>query len=122
VSTDGASCFPTEISYGASKRALESYTRSAAVELGPHNVTANMVSPGPVQTDWISRELEQTILPAIPPRRIGQREDIANAILFLASDQAAWIAGQLIYVGGGPTKKTTDKRLICTREKNDSNK
>jgi len=101
ISTDGASCFPSEISYGASKHAIESYARSAAVELGPYGVTSNVLSLGPVQTGWITHEMEDAMLPGIPLRRIGKPEDVANAIVFLASDQADWITGQLIYVGGG---------------------
>ncbi|MBI3386049.1 SDR family oxidoreductase [Candidatus Gottesmanbacteria bacterium] len=101
VSTDGDDCFPTEISYGASKAALVSYTRSTAAELGPYGVTANIVSLGPVQTGWISPEMEKEMLPSIPLRRIGQPEDVADVILFLASDQARWVTGQKIYVGGG---------------------
>jgi 3-oxoacyl-[acyl-carrier protein] reductase len=54
-----------------------------------------------VQTGWISAELERKILPNIPLRRLGQPEDIADAIVFLASEQARWITGQLLYVGGG---------------------
>ncbi len=101
VSTDGASGFPDEISYWASKHALESYSRAAAVELGPHGIAVNVVSPGPVQTGWMSAELERSVVPNIPLRRVGQPEDIADAIVFLASEQARWITGQLLYVGGG---------------------
>lgn len=101
VSTDGADCFPSQISYGASKFALESYTRSAARELGPLGIAVNAVSLGPVQTGWITPELEQEILPAIPLRRIGAPEDVADVIVFLASHQARWVTGQTIYVGGG---------------------
>lgn len=101
VSTDGDDAFPTEISYGASKAALVAYSRSAALELGPHGVTANIVSLGPVQTGWISPEMEKEMLPSIPLRRIGQPEDVANVIVFLSSDQARWVTGQKIYVGGG---------------------
>jgi len=101
VSTDGASCFPGEVSYGASKHALESYSRSAAAELGPYGITVNVVSPGPVQTGYITPELEEKLLPGIPLRRVGQPEDIADVIVFLASEQARWITGQLLYVGGG---------------------
>jgi len=101
ISTDGASCFPTTISYGASKHALESYTRSAAAELGPYGVTSNILSLGPVQTGWISPEMERAMIEEIPLRRIGQPEDVASAVVFVASRQADWITGQLIYVGGG---------------------
>jgi 3-oxoacyl-[acyl-carrier protein] reductase len=101
ISTDGASAFSGEISYGASKHALESYSRAAADELGPYGITVNILSPGPVQTGYILSELEEKLIPEIPLRRIGQPEDIADVIVFLASEQARWITGQLLYVGGG---------------------
>jgi len=101
VSTEGAHCFPSEISYGASKLGLESYTRSAALELGQFGITVNAVSLGPVQTGWITPELEKEILPSIPLGRIGRPEDVADVIIFLASEQSRWLTGQKIYVGGG---------------------
>ncbi len=101
VSTDGDDAFPTEISYGASKAALVAYSRSAALELGPLGITVNIVSLGPVQTGWISPEMEKDMLKDIPLRRIGQPEDVADVIVYLASDQARWLTGQKIYVGGG---------------------
>lgn len=101
VSTEGAYCFPSEISYGASKLALEGYTRSAALELGQFGITVNTVSLGPVQTGWITPELEKELLPSIPLGRIGRPEDVANFIPLLASEQSRWITGQKIYVGGG---------------------
>ena len=54
VSTAGSANFPDEVSYGASKYALESYSRSAATELGPYGITVNIVAPGPTQTGWIT--------------------------------------------------------------------
>jgi len=101
VSTAGAERFPSEISYGASKYALESYTRSAAMELGKFGISVNVVSLGPVQTGWITTELEREILPTIPLGRTGSPEDVADVVVFLASDQARWVTGQRIYVGGG---------------------
>jgi 3-oxoacyl-[acyl-carrier protein] reductase len=101
VSTAGAERFPSEISYGASKLALESYTRSAAIELGRFGVTVNVVSLGPVQTGWITSELEREVLPSIPLGRIGAPEDVADVVVFLASHQARWVTGQRIFVGGG---------------------
>ena len=85
--------------YGASKHAMESYTRAAAHELGAYGVTVNIVSPGPVQTGYYDQAA--VIAEGIPLGRIGRPEDIANAILFFASNQAAWITGQRLYVGGG---------------------
>lgn len=87
--------------YGASKHAMESYSRAAAHELAPYGVTVNIVSPGPVQTGYYDERVVDREERKIPLGRIGVPEDIANAILFFASDQASWITGQRIYVGGG---------------------
>ncbi len=101
ISTEGAHVFPGEISYGASKAALEAYTRSAACEFAKFGITANIIAPGATQTGWITPELERQVLPTIPSGRIGTPEDLADAIVLLASDQARWITGQLLNVGGG---------------------
>lgn len=101
VSADCAWGCPKEISYRASKYALESYSRSAAAELGPYGITVNVVSPGPVQSGYIASEGEEALIPDIPLRRIGRPEDIANAVVFFASEQAGWITGQLLFVHGG---------------------
>ena len=101
ISTDGAHCFPGEVSYGASKAALEAWSRSAAIEMARFGITVNIVSPGPIQTGWISPEMEPGILATIPMGRVGQSEDIADAIVFFASEQARWITGQHISVNGG---------------------
>jgi 3-oxoacyl-[acyl-carrier protein] reductase len=101
VSTDGAYVFPGEVSYGASKLALEGYGRSAAVEVGPLGITVNTVSLGAVQTGWISPEMEEEISAEYPLGRIGQPEDVADVIVFFASEQARWVTAQTLYVGGG---------------------
>jgi len=101
ISTDGAPGFASEISYGASKYALESYSRAAAAELGCFGITVNVMSLGPIQTGWIAPELERNIEQSTPLGRAGQPEDVADALLLLASVQARWITGQVIYVGGG---------------------
>ena len=101
ISADCAWGCPKEISYRASKYALESYSRSAAAELGPYGITVNVVSPGPVQSGYISPGLEQALILDIPIRRVGRPEDIANAVVFFASEQAAWITGQVLFVHGG---------------------
>ena len=101
ISTDGAYCHPCAVSYGASKLAMESFTRAAATELGPLGITVNVISPGAVQTGWIVSRIVKEIEQSYPLRRIGRPEDIANAIIFLASEQADWITGQVLQVGGG---------------------
>lgn len=101
ISTDAASGSPDEISYWASKHALESYSRSAACELGPYGITVNVASLGPIQTGWITPELDARVARDTPLGRTGAPEDAADVIVFLASDQARWLTGQLLYVGGG---------------------
>lgn len=101
ISTDAADAFPGEVSYGASKAALESYSRSAAIELGPYGITVNIVAPGPIQTGWIPPEAESAIAATIPLGRLGRPEDVADVVVFLASEQARWVTGQRLFVGGG---------------------
>lgn len=101
VSTDGAPGFRGQVSYGASKAALESYSRAAARELAQYGITVNIVSPGPIHTGWITPEIEKREILRIPLGRIGQPEDVADAIVFLASEQARWLTGQTLFVGGG---------------------
>ena len=101
ISTQGADCFPGEVSYGASKAALESYSRSAAIELAPFGITVNIVAPGPIQTGWIPPSEEPRIAAETPLGRVGRPEDVADVVVFLASHQARWITGQRLFVGGG---------------------
>lgn len=101
ISTDGASGHGWNVSYGASKYAGESYARAAAAELGPYGITANVVSPGAVQTGWLTKDAAEALAKTYPLRRIGTPEDIASAVVFFASRQADWITGQVLYVGGG---------------------
>ena len=101
VSTDAASCFPTQVAYGASKYAVESYSLSAACELGAYGITVNVVAPGPTQTGYITREAEASLIRQIPLGRLGEPEDIADVIVFLAGEQGRWLTGQKLYAGGG---------------------
>lgn len=101
LSTDAASKHRANISYAASKHAIESYSRSAATEMGRYGITVNIVAPGPIQTGYITPEDEAEIARNAPLRRIGEPRDVADVIVFLASEQARWLTGQLLYVGGG---------------------
>ena len=101
ISTDAAHAHTANISYAASKHAIESYSRSAAAEIGKYGITVNIVAPGPIQTGYIPPKDVEEIESQTPLRRVGEPADIADVVVFLASEQARWITGQLIYVGGG---------------------
>jgi 3-oxoacyl-[acyl-carrier protein] reductase len=101
ISTDGADGFASEMSYGASKAALESYSRGAASELGRYGITVNIISPGAIDTGWVTPEFAAQIGRDTPLGRVGAPEDIADVAVFLASEQARWVSGQRIRVNGG---------------------
>ena len=101
LSTDAADGAPGEVSYWATKNALESLSRSAAAEFGPAGITVNIIAPGPVQTGWISRENSSRFAELSPLGRVGHPDDIADIAVFLASHQARWLTGQTLYAGGG---------------------
>ena len=101
ISTDAAHAHTANVSYAASKHAIESYSRSAATEMGQYGITVNIVAPGPIQTGYLPSKAVKDIASTTPLRRVGEPEDIADVVVFLASEQARWITGQLIYVGGG---------------------
>ena len=89
------------ISYAASKRAVVSYTLSAAAELGKYGITANVVCPGATQTAYITPQNAQKIVDETPLGRLGYPDDIADVITFLVSEQGRWLTGNLIYASGG---------------------
>jgi 3-oxoacyl-[acyl-carrier protein] reductase len=93
-----------QANYAASKAGLIGLTKSVAKELASRNILANVVAPGLVETDMtaaMSDDARTGMAAVIPVERVGKPEDIANAVLFLASDLASYITGQVLVVDGG---------------------
>ncbi len=100
VSRDGQ---PSGVAYPTSKAAINGMTLSLARELGPKGIRVNAVAPGITNTDMmqaVPKELIDPLIKQIPLRRIGEPEDLANAFLFLASDAASYITGEVLHVDG----------------------
>lgn len=94
---------PGGVAYPASKYAVNGLTWSLARELGPSNIRVNAVAPGITKTDMVAAlpdEVIQPMINMIPLRRIGEAEDIANAFLYLASDLASYVTGEILSVDG----------------------
>ena len=96
LTSGGPGGFPEEVSYGAAKAALENYTMAAAQELGPYGITANIVYPPATDTGWVTPVVERAVIAASPLRHVGQPDEVADVITFLASHQARYITGQII--------------------------
>ena len=93
-----------QVNYSSSKSAMVGFSRSLAKELGSRNITSNVVAPGFIETDmttFLSDDEKIEVSKNIPMKRFGTVEDVAKCILFLASDKANYITGQIISVDGG---------------------
>jgi 3-oxoacyl-[acyl-carrier protein] reductase len=101
-----------QVNYSAAKAGMQGLTKTLAIELGQFGITANAVAPGFIVTDMTAataarvglgfEEFQQAAAGQIPVRRVGQTEDVAHTISFLASEGAGFVSGQVIYVAGGP--------------------
>ena len=86
--------------YGASKGALDRIVISAARELGPRGVSANVLNPGPIDTGWMDDDLRDALTAQQPLGRLGTPADIAGVVSFLVSPEGRWVSGQLLHADG----------------------
>jgi 3-oxoacyl-[acyl-carrier protein] reductase len=101
-----------QANYSTAKAGLQGFTKTLAIELGRFGITANAIAPGFIETDMTAATAERVgmsfedfkaaAVKGIPVGRVGQPEDVANVASFLASEQAGFVSGQVIYVAGGP--------------------
>ncbi|MBO8141881.1 MAG: 3-oxoacyl-[acyl-carrier-protein] reductase [Firmicutes bacterium] len=97
---------PGQTNYAAAKAAIIGFSRSLARELAVRNITVNVVAPGYIRSDMTERlsdKVKEEIRGQIPMGRVGEPEDVANAVLFLASDESSYITGHTLVVDGGLT-------------------
>lgn len=93
-----------QANYASAKAGIIGLTKSVAKELAARNVTVNAVAPGYIETDMTNsmpEKAKEAVMSSIPMKRVGQGEDIANAVAFLASDEASYITGEVLKVDGG---------------------
>jgi len=101
-----------QANYAAAKAGLQGFTKTLAIELGRFGITANCIAPGYIDTDMLREtaarmgisyeEYAERLLPDVPVGRLGHADDIAAAVSFFARDDASFVTGQVLYVGGGP--------------------
>ncbi len=103
TSGQSVAAMPGKIPYIATKGAIEAFTVTLAAEVANRGITVNAVDPGPTDTGWLSADptLKKRLEKQAPFGRVGQPEDAARLIAFLASDASAWITGQIIHSRGG---------------------
>ena len=95
---------PGQGNYAASKAGLIGMSKSLAQEVASRNVTCNVVAPGFVataMTDVLGEQVRAKLMERIPAGRMGKPEDVAAAVLYLASEEAGWVTGQTLHVNGG---------------------
>ena len=113
ISSRAALGAQTRTAYSATKAGIIGMGRTWALELAPHGITVNMVAPGPIQDTHMFHEIvpagserETALAAAIPMKRLGKPEDVANAVLFFASTESSFVTGQVLYVCGGASVGT----------------
>jgi len=104
TSVVGVTGNPGQANYAASKAGMIGFTKSIAQELASRGITANCIAPGFIvspMTDALNEAQKEAITKSIPAARLGQPDDIAAAVVYLASDQASYVTGQTLHVNGG---------------------
>ena len=101
TSGQGLGPMPDELAYGATKGAIEAFTRSLAPAVAAKGITVNAVDPGPTDSGWITPQLRDVLLPRFPMGRLGTPADAARLVAWLASPDAGWVTGQVIHSRGG---------------------
>jgi 3-oxoacyl-[acyl-carrier protein] reductase len=96
LTSGGPDGFPSEVSYGAAKAALENFTMSAAWELGRYGITANVVYPPATDTGWFTPQIRASVIEGSPLRRAGEPVDVARVIAMLCSEDAASVTGNVV--------------------------
>jgi 3-oxoacyl-[acyl-carrier protein] reductase len=96
LASGGPNGFPTEVTYGAAKAAQVNYTMSAATELAPHGVTANVVFPGVTDTGWVNDDVRAFVAASSDHTHVATPEQVANVIGWLCTDEAALVTGNVI--------------------------
>jgi 3-oxoacyl-[acyl-carrier protein] reductase len=112
LSSTSALGYRGQANYAAAKAGIQGFTKTLAIELGRFGVTANAVAPGVIETDMIRATAERLGVPLedflaaaakdVPAGRVGRPEDVAAAVAFFCSEEAAYVSGQVLYVAGGP--------------------
>lgn len=95
---------PGQANYAAAKGGMVAFSKSLALEVASRNITVNCIAPGFIETDMtkkLTAEQREKLLSSVPMKRIGQVEDIAHAVAFLASDEASYITGMTMHINGG---------------------
>jgi 3-oxoacyl-[acyl-carrier protein] reductase len=104
TSVVGVTGNPGQANYAASKAGMIGMTKSLAAEVASRNVTVNCLAPGFIQTamtDVLNDKQKETILARVPAGRLGQAEEIAAGVVYLASAEAAYVTGQTLHINGG---------------------